>query len=390
MRVERMSTNAKAADARLEEILDRLEAQEREAGANRERRWPYRQSAVSVTIEHPGGGSAKFATNPISLWCEGVTFLFPGFAYPGSSCAVLLSSKCGESMLARGTVVACRHVDGVLHVAEVKFSKRVDPHLFVERPAAGAPDATGQVELTHLHGNVLYVDDSEFDPRLLAHHLRGSGIKLTAVKTPDEALAALTEGLHDIFLCDLNLGPGTDAVAVIAGARAAGFGGPIVTLTAENNPARLAAAKAAGAQYLLAKPYQQNTLLQLMAKLHQEVGAVMAPDVLYSTLVDYGDIDDLITNYIKEAKALAHKIEAAVRARDAGLARELCLNLKGSATGHGFASLGQAADDAARVLDAGNGGINSAKPKLRMLALMCGQLGIRAIAAPQAQEKLIY
>lgn len=369
-------TPVKAVDPRTEEILDRLERQANEAAgpnSKRERRWTYRRHGLVANVEHPGGGFAKMTTHPISLWAEGIEVLCSGFTYPGSACTVVLVAKDGETISTRGVVVSCKHVERVLHYAEIKFTQRIDPHMFIDSPKG---DASAQLDLPNLHGKILHIDDSEFDAKLLAHHLRGSNIELKAVKTPAEAMEAINSAMFDIVLCDLNLGSGHDSLALIRDIRSSGFAGPIVIMSADSHPDKLAAAKTAGADQVLAKPYARNLLVQSMIKLHQEVGAVTTGEVLYSTLGDQLGTDDLLADYVKATTNVSQQLQTAIIARDLDAVRELCLSLKGSAPGYGFATLGKAAEESLKSLD-GTMSIDEAKPKLRMLMLMCSNLGLR-------------
>jgi CheY-like chemotaxis protein len=389
MSTDKGAAVAKGTAQKLEEILDRLDRQERDAAtgpaaasaAKKTRRCQFRRSNVFVSVEQPGGGPAtRVAAHTRSLWCEGTCFLWPRFTYSGSTCAVTLVTNDKESVTLPGVITNCRHVEGALHEVEVKFKQSVDPLSFTEPTRTGAVDSQGSVELSNLHGKILHLDDSELDHKLLAHHLRGSGIELTAVKTAAEAVAALKKSMFDIFLTDLNLGSGGSGVDAVKAARAAGFSGPIVLLTAENSQGKLAVAKSAGTDHFLAKPYQRNTLVQLMIQLHKAVGAVTSGDALYSTLEDQSEVEEFLAGYVLESKQIALRIQAGIVAHDLEAVRELCLNVKGTAVGYGFGPLGLAAEEALRALD-GTSSLEESRPQLRMLTLMCGQLGIRRSAA---------
>ncbi|HEY0010044.1 MAG TPA: response regulator [Tepidisphaeraceae bacterium] len=379
---------SKAASNKVEEIQDRLDAQaDGKASANRERRWPYRRPNINLTVEHPGGGIAKVAAYSRSLWCEGISVLCTGFSYPGSSSMIVLTSKDGGSMSVRGNIVSCRYVEGQFHEVEMKFNQRIDPHLFIE-PANGATGETAApVELQNLRARILHLDDSEADSRLLAYHLRGSGMEFKSVRTTDEALQSLREQVFDIFLSDLNLGKGIDVIPAVRVAREQEFNGPIIILTAETNPAKLAAVEAAGADQIISKPYQPTALVQTLVKLHEQVGALTIGEVIYSTLGDQPEIDELLATYVASVQQIVADLQKAVVARDLTAVRELCLNIKGTAPGYGFAPLGTAAAAAITALDASNA-VNGAKPQLRALTLLSGQLALRRNPAPAAKAKI--
>jgi CheY-like chemotaxis protein len=382
-----MTTAERAApkpdSVRIGEILDRLDASASKTPSG-ERRKPYRRGKPLATIDHPAGGTARLVAHSRLLWSEGMVLLSAGFTYPGSMFTGTLVSSDGESMGVRGRVVDCRHVEGVYHELEVKFSSRVDVSMFVEPPTDAMGGVTS-IDLPNLQGKVLYLDDSEVDARLMAHYLKGSGIELTCVRNPAEALEKLGGGLFDILVTDLNLGGGHDGLPVVAQARAAGFTGPVAVLTAETSQSKLAAVKAAGVDQIVAKPYQRNTLVQAMVKLHQQSGAIGSGEVVYSTLSDQPDIEELLTAYVSDVRKMVQDVQRAIAADDFNAVRDYCLNLRGSATGYGFPPVGTAAEDALRALD-GSLSVAESRPKLRTLLLICGQLGVRKKAPPPKPE----
>ena len=380
-----MTTAERAApkpdSVRIGEILDRLDAQASEpSNATAERRKHYRRAKPSATIDHPAGGTARLVAHSRLLWSEGMVLLSAGFTYPGSIFTGTLVSSDGESMGVRGRVVDCRHVEGVYHEVEVKFSSRVDVSMFVDAPS-NPGGGSAAIDLPNLQGRVLYLDDSEVDARLLGHYLKGSNIKLKSVRTAAEALAQLRAELYDIFVSDLNLDGGTDGLPVVASARADGFTGPIAVLTAETSPAKVAAVRAAGIDHVLSKPYQRNSLIQMMVTLHQLAGAVGSGEVVYSTLSDQPETEELLAAYVADVRKATQELQKATVSGDFAAVRGHCLSLRGSAPGYGFPSLGAAAEEAVEALDA-TLSVAHARPKLRTLLLMCDQLGIRKAAAP--------
>jgi CheY-like chemotaxis protein len=388
MIAEKRTSVSKYDESHIRDLLERLDRQDRDLhgspaasdrgndASRRERRHSYARSGITVSIEHPGGGNTRITSHARCLWADGVCVLAAAFSYPKSSCTVTLISKDGDLLTANGVVGACKHVEGSLHELEIKFSKRIDPHLFFEAPESDSAAAGGPVDLSTLRGKVLYLDDADLDQRLLGHHLRGSKMELKFAKTPLEALERLRSGTIDIFLCDLHLGNGVAGIDVVREARSAGFTGPIVTLTAENSPDQLAAVKVAGSDHVLSKPYQKDVLIELMAKLNRQVGATGTDDLIYSSLDDQADMAELLASFISSAREIAEKLEGAIVAQDLTATRELCLNIKGSAIGYGFALLGSAAEEAIRVLD-GTMSTDESKPRLRALILMCHRVALR-------------
>ena len=314
-----------------------------------------------------------------------MVLLTAGFVYPGSIFVGSLVSTDGESMGVRGRVADCRHIEGHYHELEVKFSSRIDVSMFVEAPSDGM-GGTAACELPNLQGHVLYLDDSEIDARLLAHYIKGSDIQLKHVRTAGEALEQLRGGMYDIFITDLNLGGGTDSIPVVTAARAAGFTGPILALTAETSQSKLAALTAAGIDQLLAKPYQRTALLGVMVKLHQMAGAIGPGEVLYSTLGrpagDGGPAAPLrlgrghaLQGHAEgdRGRRLPHRPQLLPQPTRVG--RQLWVPLRP----------GAGAQDAVRALD-GSLSVAESRPKLQTLLLMCAKLGVRRSAGPSKPD----
>lgn len=393
---EKTLPRTKYDESQLRDILVRLDRKDKQlvahaSGASSddgaERRWPYARSGITIDIEHPGGGSTRVYAYARCIWSDGISVIAGSFCYPRSTCTVTLVSKDKEKLAAHGTVTVCRHVEGAVHEWELKFNRRIDPQLFCENDKAGSdsPDA-GRFDLTSLCGKILFLDDAEIFHHLLAHHLRGSGIELKFCKTPQEAMRLMDETAFDIFLVDFNLGTDGDSIRTVLHARKSGFTGPIVTLTAETSASKLAAIRTAGATHLLAKPYQRQTLLDLMIRLHNEVGAICPSASIFSSLEEQPELAGLLTEYIASTKKTAEQIGEAIKAQSLDQVRELLLNIKGSAIGYGFARLGAAAEDALKALDS-TMSIDESKSRLRPVLLLCGKLSLRA--APDARTPFV-
>ena len=370
----------KACNTSIEGLLDRLDGHLKGAPVGEEgRHLRYRRSDLVLAISHPGGGNKRVAAHSYSLWCEGIGVLHSGFAYPGSSCAIALPTTSRSVHQLMGRVSSCRHVEDTWHSTDIKFTHRVDPHMFIDRAQKSASNNENDVEISNLCGRLLYLDDSEIDHLLMAHYLGGSGVELISMKAEDEAIECLRSSMIDIFLCDLNLGGTHSGVEVVRRAREIGFTGPIAVVSAETSPAKLALAKSAGAEHQLGKPYQRPVLIELLTKLHREAGAIVSGGVIYSALDDQADMEALLKAFVTEAKLLAERIQQGIRSQDFEGARQLCLNIKGSAAGYGFARLGLAAEEAIRGLDS-TMSLEETRAPLRMLTLTCSRIGVRKAA----------
>jgi HPt (histidine-containing phosphotransfer) domain-containing protein len=115
--------------------------------------------------------------------------------------------------------------------------------------------------------------------------------------------------------------------------------------------------------------------------LHQQAGPVGAGEVVYSTLSGQPETEELLAAYVADVRKTTQELQKAALAGDFAAVRDHCLSLRGSAPGYGFPSLVAAAEEAVQAPDA-TLSVSHARPKLRTLLLICGQLGIRKAAAP--------
>jgi CheY-like chemotaxis protein len=239
--------------------------------------------------------------------------------------------------------------------------------------------------MPELHGRVLVVDDSEMDRNLLLHHLKIAGVHLTSVSTSGAALDTVKRDIVEIVLCDINL-ESMDGVEFITKLREATFTGPIVVVTAESNEERIASAKSAGAGHIIAKPYTPDELFGIMVELHQQIGAVLTHSAIYSTADDQPGMTDLIGQYIEQARKAARKIEKITTDDGLNELRQVCMSIKGSAPGYGFAPVGTVAADIIKALDVSHS-VRSVSSQVRTLTMMCDRLRQRGTATPGATDK---
>jgi len=366
------------------ELLNRLDKATGGAGAvpgevrasrRKHPRWQYRQSDILLTVEHSAGGASRLLVCARNLSAGGISFLHGGYLYPGSRCIVILRKFDRQKTEVTAVVVNCRHVEGIVHEVGLKFDHRVEPRMFLQTAQPRVKGALDALELPNLRGRVLYIDDSETEQMMLAHHLQPTGVHLTMASDAPSALAQLAQEPIDIVLCVLDLG-GESGAELIRKMRGAHFQGPIVLVTAETDDARIAEARQAGADQLLSKPYAADELLALLGELHQQVGALASSDLMYSSTEDQAGMPGLIAQYIEHARQVAEQLQRADEAEELPRVRTLCLDLKGSAPGVGFARLGDLANEALHLLDT-TGSLNAAAAQIKQLRVMCERLGLR-------------
>jgi CheY-like chemotaxis protein len=349
--------------------LDETPTGQRGRDRRRYRRWEYRMSDIAVLVQHPGGGTGRYLVCARNISAGGISFIHGGYLHPGSECRVVLPRRDGLPLAVSGTIVHCRYVESSFHEIGIQFSQEIDP-ASVLQPSEGEAVEMGDrtQELPALEGQMLVVDESPSDRRLMTHQLSATGLDLTMVETTGAALDALRRRDFQLVLCDLNLED--DAVRMIKKIRKTDYKGPIIVITAESSAARLGEARAAGANEIIGKPYNPIYLASLLAE-WLEAPPVDHP--IYSSVEEKPGMAELIADFIEQTQREAHQLEKALAGGEVSGVRELCLGLAGSGTGYGFDSLTEAARNALTALDTSQSRKDIEGP-LRRLISVCQRL----------------
>jgi len=256
-------------DAERARVLSELTARSAGVGQSQRRseRHHYAGHNVHLDIEGEGGRRSRFLTYSRDLSSCGLSVIHGGFVYPGTRCEVTLTTLEQRTETISGRVVRCDYVKGTLHDLGISFDEPVDPARFA--PSAGESLSTKTLAaLSERSDRIVFLDDSEAELRLFRHHLRETGFDVTTAGSAKEAAQLIRGSTVDLFVCDLDLGPGQrTGEEVIQLARGAGFTRPILALTGQSALERLQRAKRHGANAVLLKPYSPGRLLESVAKL---------------------------------------------------------------------------------------------------------------------------
>jgi CheY-like chemotaxis protein len=335
----------------------------------RYKRWEYRRSDIAVLVQHPGGGTGRYLVCARNISAGGISFIHGGYLHPGSECRIVLPRRDGMPLPVTGIIVHCRHLEGCFHEIGIRFSQELDPaSLLPQSEDADAEAGDQTMEMPALDGHVLVADQSESDRKLITHHLAATGVTLTVVDTTGAALDAVHRRQYEVVLCDLNLEG--DVVRLIKQIRKTSYQGPIIVVTAESVPARLAEARAAGANEIIGKPFNP---LYLASVLGEWLEATPVDRPIYSSQDEKPGMPELILEFIEQAQRMAHQLEKSLEAGETGGAREICLGLAGSGSGYGFPLLTDAARDAIMALGTSQSRKDAESP-LRRLVAICQRL----------------
>jgi CheY-like chemotaxis protein len=227
-----------------------------------------------------------------------------------------------------------------------------------------------------LEGRVLVVDQSPADRKLMTHNLSGTALILKMVSSSGAAIDAVQKHDYDLILCDLHLE--NDAVRMIQQIRANDYKGPIIVVTAESSASRLTEARAAGANEIIGKPHSAAYLASLLAE-WLDVPGVDRP--IYSNLEETAGMAELVADFVDDVHKKTHFVEKVIESADMAAAREVCVELVGSGTGFGFASVTEAARDALTAIDTAQNK-QDAKSSLKRLVFICERVRCGSSARP--------
>ncbi len=337
-------------------------------------RWAFRSVAVSLSVVHPGGSSTKFNVACRNLSSGGIGVLHSAFIYNGTKCVIELKGTNGQMQTIEGTVLRCSHVQGTIHEIGIKFTKPIDPHLFISLDPFADGFSLENVNPESLRGVVLYIEESTLDQAMVRHYLRETQVQLIVASTLDDAMQKVMNGV-DLILCDQNLGD-TDGAEVIKKLRESGLSQPILMVTADTSNWTRQKLITAQCNAFITKPLKQTTLFRALGEFMM---LNTAGGGMNSTLTANHPNAGMLDTFVHEIKEYAKQIETAVAANDAAKVRGLCLQIKGSAPAMGFDRLAELADAAQNALSA-KGTIADSIVPVRTLMSACQRASNRVAA----------
>ncbi len=372
-------------DQQLSALLDRLDAEDAadaERSNRRAARSRYRRASVGMQVHHPGGSSTNRKVTTRDLSAGGMSFVHNGYMHTGTRVDVNLPRFVGGEDVVAGRVVYCGHIAGTWHTVGVKFNCKVFPKLYLDPDQAGGSsiDAT---QPQAIRGRVLLLEEVELDRRLFAHHLRKTQLELTQAESLDEAESKIKEKADsperfELVVAEVRLGDGGMPPAEIV-SRLIATGCRVAVCSAETDPEVLRAVQKAGAVGILRKPYEPDKLL---GNLVDWLGIHSGGDAIVSTLADQPDMRPLLTEFVGKAKALGQVLTDAARADDFDRVRSVCMVLRGSGTGYGFAAVTEAATEVLEMVDKTKS-LSDASAVIERLRAICGRV---SDAAPEDDE----
>jgi CheY-like chemotaxis protein len=231
-------------------------------------------------------------------------------------------------------------------------------------PCDGTPAAPAVVApkpSIKLDGRILLAEDGEDNQRLLMAFLKSAGVQVTLAVDGAEAVRLSKEANYDydLVLMDMHM-PIMDGYQATGALRQAGYGKPIIAVTANAAAEDRAKAMAAGCSDYLTKPISKQMLLTTCAG-HLKpaspeaasagsIPAAAEPSApLSSSFVNDARVAKVLDRFVARLPERVNQIRQCLDGGNLDALRQAVHNLKGAGSGYGFAAL---SEQSARTEDA--------------------------------------
>lgn len=342
-------------------LVDALaKSQSQQNGPKRGVRVPYTPKSVTVTITNPGGNQVYYSVIPRNLSRRGIGFLHGQFLYPESRCSINLHTREDEDVTIEGTIIRCRHLTGMVHDVAVGFNSPVDLTSFVKLTAdelkVHAEEVESDIANGHIQsgqvgiGTVLLLDSFKPDSRLYRSFLERVGYECHEAGDVQEAIEVINNQKVDVAVIDV-CGESESGIDRLGQVIDAGFDGPILVISVDNNEELEQSVLSAGAQKFLPKPIDVETFTDRINLMAGHGSTLIEGDLIVSSLGHDETMAPLLHEFVSESKETVGKIRSAVSSSDNDQLKLICRQLKGAGGGYGFDEITRAASEVIESLD---------------------------------------
>jgi len=179
-----------------------------------------------LTLRSGRGDGRHFTMAPRDMSADGMGLLIGCYLPSESACTVLLRAADGGTRTINGTVVRCRHAQGLLHDVGVRFASLVKPEELLVSMGDDLRFKAERVDIGTLAGTIAIIDDDEARAGAISAHFMGSSVEVNARSSFDSGVAGIAAGPQMALVHD-TIG-GRTAREFIAQVRDAGHSCPIV------------------------------------------------------------------------------------------------------------------------------------------------------------------
>lgn len=338
----------------LEILLSKLEAADNKSKISARRefsRWPFRQATIKVTLIQPAGSEVVLRLACRNISRGGISLLHNQFVHPGSLVVVSLPTLNGTMKEVMGSIKRCVHKKATLHELGVQFEEPVELREFLGAGKGAEFYSLEAVEPEKLVGQVLYIEDSDIDFRVMQHFLRETSLSITRAVTAASGLEVAVNGF-DLIIVDWQL-PDMDGVRFVTKVREMAIDTPCLIVTADPVALMRSGMLDASVAGLLTKPLSQILLLRAIAerllikpqngRSEQNEGSKEEANAPKN-----GKVAEI---YVDLFGKLAETLEKAITDQDHPKILDKCKEVRGSAPSCGAPHLARIADHVISTLE---------------------------------------
>ena len=320
----------------------------------------YTEAKAILKLYMETGGTTRLAVVPRNLSRRGMAFVHGRFIYADSRCECMIKTLCGEWEVLPGVVRSCRHVSGIVHEVAVVFDSAIDLSIYVR--------LTPEEEMIHLQelaadiseeeiegamrstGSVLVVDDFPTDRKLFGLWLGRAGFQAQSASDAEQARQQIEQENYDLVVIDLRL-KRESGLDLIRSLRAANFSSPIIAVSAEEESKAGEAAKEAGANAYLTKPFTVDQLLeQAQTLLGIDLSNEEAQQPIFSSVKGDEEMAPLLSEFVRGLGGYIAKLRDANAKDDLDAVENMTHVLKGAGSGYGFDAITEQAGEVLKIV----------------------------------------
>ncbi len=327
----------------IEALLDRFDATGGGTSPNREfTRWKFRLERVIMKTSHPGGSVVEIPVVCRNLSSGGVGVLHCNYVHPGSEVTVALEvAGVGSSKEIPGVVRRCVHREGKIHDIGIEFKQSINVREALGLDILSDCFSRETIDVEQLTGNVVHVEPSALDRKIIQHFMRSTNITLRQAETGEQGLELARNPTDLIIISDELEDPSPfDFVVQL---RAEGSEIPIVLVASNASPHTATIAASLKLNAMLTKPIGQDLLMRAMAEFL--LGGA-------SKSGGPGAGNEAMAVMVERLKALGQQLNEALGANDADSTLAVVGQLRSVGRRAGFESVANLADKAHDELDA--------------------------------------
>lgn len=350
-------------------LLDKLEAGDRgKPPARRDyARWPFRHATVKVLLTQPSGAEVGLKMACRNLSRGGIALLHNGYVHPGSNVVVALPRLAGGVKDVPGTIRRCQHRRATLHELGIQFDQQIDLQEFISAGNGVEFFSLEHVNPEKLAGQMMYVDDSDVDFRIVQHFLRETTLAIHRFESAASALEEAKKGFS-IIVANWRL-PDMKAIEMIEKMREQRVYTPVLVVTSDPVSLMRAGLWDLPNTGMLTKPLTQQNLLRALAERLLIRVADAASDLLDGGTEGQQAMKRALQSQLAE---MAQHLDTAAKASDRAALSTLCAQVRVAAPSVGQPHAGEVAERLLALLNEGKD-LAGLQAQLNELIAECGR-----------------